>query len=263
MSRPSFRPRLEVLEDRRLLACKISENAGVLLVLGDNNRNVIEINDGGVATAGSLTLNCDGKVFATAGAISDVRVRAAGGNDSVFYTLTRSLGTGLTRRVKVDLGTGRDRFQGNLLAALGSRSTLDLLVSGGSEASTIRLAARSSVNVPAGATLRARFFAGPGPDLCVVNYQGKLEGNLALAMATGAAFDTAIANLTLTSGSTGLVTGRVSTGDKSDNLRFVVTKSVATDTAGLDARLDGGPDVDFCQRSADVFTAGCESDKVI
>src|SRR3954454_18141604 len=96
----SARPRLESLEDRRLLACSVTIEGDFLKIKGDNNPNTISIVDNG--TASGITVTCDGLGVVTTGGhtIRRILVDTKDGNDRVEYRLTGNLRSGVSRDIE-------------------------------------------------------------------------------------------------------------------------------------------------------------------
>src|SRR5262249_27913285 len=83
-----FVPRLDPLEMRCVPACRITDNLGILTVLGDNARNVIQITDNGQSAPGSVTVTCGTVTHTSTDPVRSIRVQGRGGNDRVTYDLT-------------------------------------------------------------------------------------------------------------------------------------------------------------------------------
>src|SRR5258707_1273716 len=109
-----FIPRLDSLETRCVPACQLSEKLGVVSIVGDNARNLIQITDNGATDPGSVTVTCGKTTLISTNTIHDILVQGRGGNDRVVYNLTGDLAAKLNRGLHVDLGTGNDTFQANL-----------------------------------------------------------------------------------------------------------------------------------------------------
>src|SRR5262245_9112756 len=88
----SFVPRVEALEDRRLLAVSVSlGSSGTLLVTGDAAANSIEIRDNGTGAAGNITVIGDGVMTTRPEVIRSIRITTRDGSDTVHWTLTGDL----------------------------------------------------------------------------------------------------------------------------------------------------------------------------
>ena len=143
-----FVPRLEVLEERRLLACKVVEAGGVLTITGDARANVVQIQDDGT----KLTVTCDGKSTDVSADVTKVVVNTRQGNDRVSYQLTGDLASGAARTLVVDLGNGNDRFDGTLGGNLAAGASLGVTVRGGNGKDIINFTG-DAAGVAAGASL--------------------------------------------------------------------------------------------------------------
>src|SRR5262245_2049274 len=107
----SFKPSLETLEDRRLLAVSITVEGSTLLIKGNNNANTVTITDNGSGTAGNFAgSTIDGKTTTDlAGTvITHVVVKLKDGSDTVTYSLTGDVSG--TRDCTVNFGGGKDTF---------------------------------------------------------------------------------------------------------------------------------------------------------
>jgi hypothetical protein len=133
-----FRPRLEVLEDRRMLACEVFFREGALLVLGDDTDNVVEITAG----VGGLRVTCDGTDEGTYTGVRAVRLELKGGSDHFKFDADESLGAGhvedtdaagVPQIVDADGGAGTDTF--DILAS----PTAELRLEGAEDGDTFQL----------------------------------------------------------------------------------------------------------------------------
>src|SRR5262245_42787329 len=78
--RNRFRPRLEILEDRRLLACNVFLQDGTLFVVGDGTSNTIAF----LAEDHRIQLTCDGKTYSYAPSdVAQLDVQTGDGNDTI------------------------------------------------------------------------------------------------------------------------------------------------------------------------------------
>jgi hypothetical protein len=121
-----FVPRLEALEDRRVLDCSFAVAGGVLTITGDSKGNVVEITDDGT----DLTVICDGETVPDTAGLTGVVLNLRNGHDAVTYTLTGDLAAGTARTIEANLGNGKDTFTGDLAGAVGEGTSLDLTVNG-------------------------------------------------------------------------------------------------------------------------------------
>jgi hypothetical protein len=256
-----FRPRLEALEERCVPTCTVSENAGVLLIIGDNNANTIVINDNGGGTAGNLNVACDNTVYNSVGVITGIRVRDRGGNDTVTYTLSRNLSSGQSRKVLIDMGTGQDKVTVNLNAALSSNSHLEVDTKGGT--GNDKVVVNSAATVAANAFLTLNLSAGGNFNLIRVAHTALVTGQLNVNASVSGLYEHISAVLMPAPGSTGLVTANVFGGPGNDALRLIARKGSVFDTVGFDAFLNGGGGIDTCSRTSNVAATNCAIDRVV
>jgi hypothetical protein len=157
-----FRPRLEALEDRRLLACTVSVSAsGTLSVTGDNGPNAVQIVDNGSDLPGNVTVTCDGVTTTPSAAVAALKISTRGGNDVVGYTLAGPL-VGSSRRVSVDLGTGDDTWTATFLGALANGASWSGSVSGSTGNDLLQ--ARVLGGLAGGSALGLTYSGGTGND---------------------------------------------------------------------------------------------------
>jgi hypothetical protein len=286
--RAPFRPRLETLEDRSVPACLISENAGTLLILGDNNINHIDIQDAGGGGAGNVTVACDGQVISNASVLTGIRVRARGGDDVITYTQTKSLSSGQSRRVVIDMGTEHDDVTVALNGGLSANSRLNLAVRGGSGQCQInvtgggtiasnaallmnlsaggdanRIRGSEAANIASGGSLTMNVIGGGNSNVLTVAQRGQALGFVNGKASAGGQFERINMLLTPAAGSTGLVTARVLGGPGNDAVRFIARKIVVFDKVGFDAVLNGGAGINTCTRTAVVSAVNCAIDHVV
>jgi hypothetical protein len=251
-----FLPRLEVLEDRRLMACKVIESAGVLTIIGDNRGNDIEIVDDGT----SLEITCDGKPVDHSDDITSIIVNTRNGNDSVSYELSGDLAAGTTRSLSVVLGNGKDSFEGSLDGNLLAGANLSLGVMGGNGKDELNFAGEGAVM--AGAALSVMLNGGNASDIIDATFTGLVEGDLQVSAVGGNAPDWIVADLTLEAGSTGTVDAEVLGGNGPDRLTLKVQDNSGDDgdpateddstLAELVALLDGGRGRDYFRATDNV-----------
>ncbi len=133
-----FRPRVEALEDRRVLTCTATFSGSTLTITGDNTANAVVINDNGantptfngaatppvgvtnpVADPGTtlaLSVTCNGvtqnipAATAPGSRLTAVRINMGRRNDRVTYNLTAGLRPNAQRTITANLGRGNDRF---------------------------------------------------------------------------------------------------------------------------------------------------------
>src|SRR6266545_6002747 len=107
----SFRPSVEGLEQRSLMACNVFTAGSVLNIVGDGGNDHIVVRDGGDGTVeGAAT----GYGAFSAQGITDIVIDAGNGNDHVDYNLIHDLQAGPARIVAVALRDGNDQFAASL-----------------------------------------------------------------------------------------------------------------------------------------------------
>jgi hypothetical protein len=257
MIRNRVRPSLEPLEDRWLPAVTVSDNVGVLLIIGDlGHSHVITISDKGTTTAGAITVTVDGgKPFASTDNVNQIRVKMHGLNDTINYNLTSTPSSGVVRVLNVNFANGNNNaFAANFQANLGSNDAFTINVRGGAGSARETVNAIST-NVPSTSSLNISLNGGSaGGDILTMNYQGQMAGMFNLNMNGGAGGrDLMTGNLTFNSGSSGLLTAFLAGHGSLNSLNLVPVRSNPADTLGVDATIDGGPGINHARHTANVF----------
>lgn len=145
MPRP-FRPALEVLEARRVLACNVNftdlDLDGLLeiRIVGDVKNQIIEITDAPTTDTLTLRLDCNGdgdtadrqdlnKVFDEDAPVEVITADLREGKDSMTYNVaTGAMFQNKQREFEWDLGTGNDRVVANLQGQIDNGPTFDWLM---------------------------------------------------------------------------------------------------------------------------------------
>ncbi len=234
-----FVPRVENLETRCLLSAVVTESAGVLRVVGNNRRDVIEILDNGGTAPGSVTVICNGRTTTSSGPIGDIRVNTNGGNDVVIYGLTGSLAQHLTRGLHIDTGAGNDRFTAFLATGLQAKSFLDLNVNTGPGDDVIQVNAPANVDVPAGATLRIFLQGGDDADRLGIHYEGQVQGRLLSRAEGNPGMDQLLGDYHFAPGSTGFAAAELRGGTNIDHLQLYMRKDNPADPLTISGLIDG------------------------
>src|SRR4051812_18254871 len=105
----SFRPRVEGLEDRRLLTCNVWTDAGFpgyLFITGDAAADHVAVQDNG---DGTVQVSATGADDVAAAGVVEVVIDTGAGNDHVEYNFAGDLQPG-THAVEVNLRDGNDHF---------------------------------------------------------------------------------------------------------------------------------------------------------
>lgn len=135
----NFRPNLETLEDRQLMAVKVGFDTSqtVLYLTGDSKANRIEIFDDGSGGVGNIYGTVDGKnlfQYTSDKAIRTIVINTGKGNDSVtFRAEPIDPGRNLlgTMAVMANLGSGHDSFSWSLTGSILNATFYDFSVVGG------------------------------------------------------------------------------------------------------------------------------------
>jgi hypothetical protein len=265
--RPRFVPRLEALEGRLLLACKVFESAGNLTIVGDNSSNVVQIDDTGTMTPGNVRVFCDGVITQTQGIIEFINVKMGSGKDLVQYSINGLTGgNGTTqpatgyRNVTVDMGGGNDVFLGNVTGTITAGSFLDVEADGGP--GNNRLSMNAAVTVPAGSIFNSTLTGGPGRTVMDTSFTGTLGGILNLLEEGGQGSNIMSLTGTTGSGSTTLGKARLYGGRGNNVFRLVIAKGSPSDVGAIDGLVVGGPGLNTAHRSRGTRAMGVQADFV-
>jgi hypothetical protein len=111
---------VEGLETRIVPAVKVVQNGALLKIIGDGKNDTVQINDNGGAAGGAITVTFNGKnkgnsFFSSTGPVTEVRIDLKGGDDILNYTLANPDNTEVSRKFDIKLGSGKDRFTGELM----------------------------------------------------------------------------------------------------------------------------------------------------
>jgi hypothetical protein len=285
-ARGGFVPGVEPLDDRVLPTCTFSVLPGgigggkLLKITGDNLSDQVTVRDNGSAGVNNVVVKCNAQpLFLPGAAVSQVVMYTRGGNDRVVYQMGGPVLPGVIRNVFADLGkgndsllaaagnvgagthvsfavqggNGNDRLQANVLGNLAPTALLDFNYQAGGGTDLLQAHA-ANVNVGAGARLYFGFVGygpegiGPnGRDTVLVNYSGKMEGQLWLDDRCEDGGGRVNDDITLGAGSTGAVSSGfgkawVRGGSGNDSLRFVIHNQ-GTAQVNAEMHSDGGSDV--------------------
>jgi hypothetical protein len=171
----SFRPSLEGLEARSLMACQVFAAGGVLNIIGDARPDTVVVRDHG---NGFVDGSATGKgVFAYAG-IKTIVIDAGAGNDQVSYNLDRPLLPNVTRMVNVALRDGTDSFFASLHGPRGGGALLPgslLLMNVTGDRGDDRLVLDANGVTMDHATMKIAFHGGDGNDVLGMAYSGHVD----------------------------------------------------------------------------------------
>src|SRR5262245_51969095 len=260
-------PRIEVLEDRCLLACNIGPNAGsVITVKGDEKANTVVITDNGTDGNGNITIQCGSLSRTFDGPVSAIRVNTRGGKDSVTYNLASGLAAGVNREVEVELKQGNDTFVANLSGTVagpsGMLSAAELQLDVHGNQGKDKLTVNNFLNIDAGARVRTNLSGDQDKDVLNITYQGVQDGFSFLKADGGTAKDIVTVNMQLNSGSNNTPgdagdLAQVLGGNGKDKLTFKVTFVNPLDVKPIFALLDGGAGKDSCTATPNVTVTSC------
>jgi len=265
-----FLPRIDVLEDRMVLATSITAGA-TTTITGDGGVNKVKIVDNGDGDL-KITDLVSGSVT-TVNNVTKIKFDLKGGGDRISYTQTGNR----TRSMTIDgkMGSGSDLFSGFIQGDILANRTLDIKVLGDSGADGIDLTANTDVDVQAGATMKLRLSGGDDKDRVDFNYQGELDGTMRYHLSgdggddNGAGFIRATIRADLgSSGQVGLVgeTALVEGNSGDDSLGHFVFKDPSDIFLAVSAKVDGGNGFlffsgnDVANHTANVTSVNVESD---
>jgi hypothetical protein len=230
---------LEPLEDRWVPAVTISEVGSTLTVQGDTGKNLIVIEDNGGNAKGSIVVVTPGGNFKSKRAVAHINVLAGDAKDIVQYTLTGTLQAGIDRHVFISMGNGVDQpCSVTLNGGVAAKASLDIVVEGGEQQD--RIAFNGTGNVAAGGYLGVHLFGNGGSDHIRASYTGQVAGGLSIRAEGGGGYNSVVANVTASSGSTGRLWVHVLGGSEPDFVELLATKSNPADKLSLDLLADGG-----------------------
>lgn len=257
-----FRPALETLEDRNLLAAQVMVMGQTLWITGDRNANFVTINDDGSGAAGGLTGTVDGVSFnaLTAGtAITRIYMQMGRGNDFVQYNLNGDT-NGATMRVDAFLFQGNDTFAFNAgTNGLFGGSTYFFGIRGEAGNDTLRATMDNSAdffNLGNTSSLGLRFMGGNGDDTISFQYSGDVDGLLNFYADGGNGRDTigAIFNLYADPGNVpGRIWAQIHGGDDENVLGLRVFDFDPNTTDNIFALIDGGGERNTTVATANVL----------
>jgi hypothetical protein len=275
----NFLPRLEALEDRRLLSCTVLHNGPTLTITGSPAADKVKITDDG----SKVSVKCDNGPAVSYSGITTINISTKGGNDSVGYNLVRAdflktLGLpGLlfnpTRDLNVSLGDGADKFAAAIdRYHMTAGCRLNFNVFGGNGADDLSVDALSAypggyslLTVDAGASFNVNLNGGADADKLTAWYKGENDGFVSL-QATGSTgndrIDTYLRCIaTAKSHSEGFAFLRGWGGDGGDFVKMFTHKDNPSDPVGIDALIDGGKGFDTAYRTVNyVKQINCEVD---
>jgi hypothetical protein len=193
--RVRFRPRVEVLEDRRVPALLnpispngVNQTGSTLSIVCDHGPDHLEFKDNG---RGNIDLYVDGFLFNSFSGVNTLNVNAGGGGDKVVYTLFDSMIIGQTRTVNVSLGDGKETFLANLSGRTlksdlfgSAAASLTFNIHGNHKSSNIRFNAQN-MTIQSRATLAENVTGGHGTDTVHSVFSGRLDGLLNLQLDGG------------------------------------------------------------------------------
>jgi hypothetical protein len=238
----SFVPRVETLEDRRLLAATVTAAAdGTLMIHGGAENDRVRIFDNGTAAVDNVVVDVNGRMMSPEVTVTHIIVKTGSGNDTVTYNLNGPLVASTSRNLFVDLGPGVNSFGARLRGGLLARSGLSMNVRGGTNLSNIGVKATGNFQIATGATLNLILAGGSaGPDIINADYLGQLIGRINLFAEGGAGNDLINSQITVTPGSTGNVSAQLFGELGNDTLTLNARKQDLGDRVTFGGILNGG-----------------------
>lgn len=166
------RPNVEVLEDRRLMATKVSLSGSTLKFVGDNtfNRVVITQSDDPNNPQLIVKVDQDDEIVFDSKVVTTIQATLAGGNDEFDYFLDPNFDYVFAKSITVDLGAGRRNkadFEMDLVTTQAIQADLTIRVTGGVGADDCAVNFTKTEN--ANINVRADMGAGDDIFLCRVN----------------------------------------------------------------------------------------------
>lgn len=161
-----------------------------------------------------------------------------------------------------DGGDDQDTMIVTLHGSVKSGAHLGVDLHGGLDNDIVRINALKE-NVAQNGDLNLGARGQAGEDLVAVKYIGQLRGTLTLQEGGGPDADVMRGNLLLKAGSDGSLNSGMNGGPGNDDMRMFVRKQVAADPATIVATVDGGPDVDTLQKTANVTDTNCETVTIV
>ncbi len=237
-------------------------------------------------------------LFVSLGTRRALNVNLGAGDDRFLAFLNNNdLGTGGNLGLNVQGGTGSDRlrfeFGKDPNTALTSTLSQGLLIPTFQSFApgAVNFGTTNGVDIALNASLRLNLNGGPGDNAIAVDYLGTIAGNtaggigggtptpvvgpggitqnpgtLAVNVTGGGGSDVLVSRIIAQAGSTGRVQARESGGAGEDSLTLTVRQVQGTalqpGSVSVDARLDGGPGIDHCDRTPNVIGVNCEFDHV-
>lgn len=268
-----FVPTLDTLEDR-LVPATASSKDGVLRIDGNAKDEQIALIDNG---DGDVSVQQPGVSNFIGIDIQSIVINTLGGKDQVRYIQQASRTRPLSMRV--NLGTGNDRFSADLRGGVLNFRTMQVSVVGSTGRDTIEVVAGNAFieegfNVQGLALLQLDLNGGSDNDTIRVAYNGKADGELRVNARGGADDDTIDCQLTIRPDSEGRLgaggqQATVEGNSGNDTLTFRVRNQTSPGFEVF-AKIDGGSNGFFLfsrrdqgRRTANVASAGLESDIIV
>jgi hypothetical protein len=174
-----FLPRLEALESRWCPSSGgITQHGHTLLIQGDGSNNTITISDDGRGDVTARIHLSNSSRTVTATGITDIKIDAGGGNDTIGYALTGALSESEQVMLCLDRGSSQACF--DYSAGL-MRSTLAMTIGGGSGRNQLS----TTFGALTGSRLNLSENLGSGGATSHVNFAGQLEGSDATVVVHG------------------------------------------------------------------------------
>jgi hypothetical protein len=196
---------LEFLEDRRLLACAVTQT-GATVAIAASGKALIDITDTGTGAAHNVKVKCGNGSTFTSGTVpvTEILIRTGPGVDHIIYNLTGDASTPMT--VALQSGAGRNAFEAHLNGhQLLAGANYDFDLHGGVGATNLLFTADDEVHIASAASLQVTEQGGTGRNVLAASYRGKLEGALTFGLEGGRGANSVDSVIDLLAGSTGTV----------------------------------------------------------
>src|SRR5262249_44818384 len=158
-------------------------------------------------------------------------------------------------------GTGQSVINVTGAGTIAGNAALTMNLSAGGDANRIR--GSEAANVLSGGVLTINVRAGGNLNVLTAAQRGQAFGFVNVNARAGGQFNRINALLTPATGSTGLITAKVTGGTGNDAIRFIARKITVFDTVGFDALLNGGAGINTCVRTSNVSAVNCAIDQVV
>jgi hypothetical protein len=206
----------------------------------------------------TLDVNLDQELRARSEA--DLHVNGGGGNDTWILSVNE-VRTGAELKAHFEGDSGNDTLDVRLGDPIDAGAEVKIQATGDGGDDSLKVDATTfgtGANIAAGAELRVQLEGGDGSDSLTLSYEGDVDGEFKADLDGGSGADTAVADVTVSAGSTGDVHARVEGGSGNDSLTLRVVDQ-SGGAAKVRAGIDGGSGTDTCVRTTNVKVENCEA----